>query len=60
MNSNKTTKVSTKQRTPPIANVLLPAVLSTVFEQYEFKGWLITIEGAVRIINDKLKLKYNV
>lgn len=25
--------------------VLLPAVFSTVFEQYEFKGWLITIEN---------------
>ncbi len=38
-------KLSTEQETPPIANVLLPAVLSTVFEQYEFKGWLITIEN---------------
>jgi hypothetical protein len=26
MNSNKTTKVSTKQRTTPFGNVLLPAV----------------------------------
>lgn len=45
MNSNKTTKVSTEQETTPFGNVLLPAVLSTVFEQYEFKGWLITIEN---------------
>jgi hypothetical protein len=37
-------KLLMEQEAPPIANVLLPAVLSTVFEQYEFKGWLITIE----------------
>jgi hypothetical protein len=36
-------KISNNQENPPIANVLLPAVFSTVFEQYEFKGWLITI-----------------
>jgi hypothetical protein len=38
-------KTSLNHEKPPIANVLLPAVLSTVFEQYEFKGWLITIEN---------------
>jgi len=30
---------------PNDAKRVLPAVLSTVFEQYEFKGWLITIEN---------------
>jgi len=38
-------KTSLNHEKPPIANVLLPGVLSTVFEQYEFKGWLITIEN---------------
>lgn len=42
---NKNEKLSTEQEAPPIANVLLPAVFSSVFEQYEFKGWLITIEN---------------
>lgn len=45
MNLNKTTKDSTKQEATPFGNLLLPAVFSTVFEQYEFKGWLITIEN---------------
>ena len=45
MNSNKTTKLSTEQEATPFGNMLLPAFLSTVFEQYEFKGWLITIEN---------------
>jgi hypothetical protein len=39
------TNVDLKNETPTFGNVLLPAVLSTVFEQYEFKGWLITIEN---------------
>jgi 5-methylcytosine-specific restriction endonuclease McrA len=38
-------KLLMEQEAPPIANVLLPAVLSTVFEQYEFKGYLITIQN---------------
>ena len=42
---NNNEKLSTEQEAPPIANLLLPAVLSSVFEQYEFKGWLITIEN---------------
>ena len=45
MNLNKTTKDSTKQEATPFGNLLLPAVFSTVFERYEFKGWLITIEN---------------
>ena len=45
MNLNKTTKDSTKQEATPFGNLLLPVVFSTVFEQYEFKGWLITIEN---------------
>ena len=47
MNLNKTTKDSTKQEATPFGNLLLPAVFSTVFEQYEFKGWLITIENYI-------------
>ena len=38
-------KLELKNETPTFGNVLLPAVFSTVFEQYEFKGWLITIEN---------------
>jgi len=38
-------KLNLKNETPTFGNVLLPAVLSTVFEQYEFKGWLVTIEN---------------
>ena len=61
MNLNKTTKVSTKQEATPFGNVLLPAVFSTVFEQYEFKGWLITIEnyrGTEELIGFATPTKY--
>jgi len=55
------TKTSLNHENPPIANVLLPAVLSTVFEQYEFKGWLITIEnyrGTDELIGFAIPTKY--
>ena len=58
---NNNEKLSTEQEAPPIANVLLPAVLSTVFEQYEFKGWLITIEnywGTEELIGFATPTKY--
>ena len=61
MNLNKTTKVSTKQEATPFGNVLLPVVFSTVFEQYEFKGWLITIEnycGTEELIGFATPTKY--
>ena len=61
MNLNKITKVSTKQEATPFGNVLLPAVFSTVFEQYEFKGWLITIEnyrGTEELIGFATPTKY--
>ena len=61
MNLNKTTKDSTKQEATPFGNLLLPAVFSTVFEQYEFKGWLITIEnyrGTEELIGFATPTKY--
>lgn len=45
---NKNEKLSTEHETQPAENVQLAnqnTDLSSVFEQYEFKGWLITIES---------------
>jgi hypothetical protein len=53
--------VDLKNETPTFGNVLLPAVFSTVFEQYEFKGWLITIEnyrGTEELIGFATPTKY--
>ena len=54
-------KVENIDETPAFAKVLLPAVFSSVFEQYEFKGWLITIEnyrGTEELIGFATPTKY--
>lgn len=45
MKDKLTTNVHSEQVATTDAKPLLPAVFYTVFEQYEFKGWLITIEN---------------
>jgi hypothetical protein len=42
MNSNKTTKVSTEQKTTPFGNVLLPAVISSLGFEIEREDMPIT------------------
>lgn len=44
---NKEQNVDGLNVSPAIAKPMLPAVFSTVFDQYEFKGWLITIENYI-------------
>lgn len=55
------TKVELKDETANGTKRVLPAVLSTVFEQYEFMGWLITIEnyrGTEELIGFATPTKY--